>query len=146
MAMKTINIFLSIAGFALAGICYGQLPSQNNSELLFYSAQYNLASNRIEHHVNQYPARTTSGDHFEAVVLTRTFFVPIEFDMGIEPWMTLPFESSVYEEDLQLESWMESPFDCNYYELDPPVELWMTKPFESGEEIEVEPWMTTSWI
>ena len=144
--MKTIKIILSIAGFAFTSICFGQLLSHNKSDVLFYSAKYNLESNRMEHHVIKYPARTTSGDHFEAPVLSRTYFVPIEFDLGIEAWMTLPFESSVYEEELQIESWMVSPFESNYYEADPIIEQWMTAPFESGEEIEIEAWMSTIWI
>ena len=108
--MKTIKIIFSIAGFAFTSICFGQLLSQKNSDVLFYSAQYNLASNRIEHHVNQYPARTTSGDFFEAPVLNLTYFVPADFDMGIEDWMESPFESSIYEEDLAIESWMTTPW------------------------------------
>ena len=128
--MKTIKIILSIAGFAFTSICFGQLLSQKKSEVLFYSAHYNLASNRMEHQVNQYPARTTSEDHFEAPVSSRAYFVPIEFDLGIEAWMTLPFESSVYEEELQIESWMVTPFESNYYEADPIIEKWMTAPFE----------------
>ena len=125
--MKTIKIILSIAGFAFTSICFGQLLSQNKSDVLFYSAHYNLASNRMEHQVNLYPGRTTSGDHFEAPVSSRTYFVPLEFDLAIEEWMTLPFES-------------------NYYEVDPIIEQWMTAPFESGEEIEIEAWMSTIWI
>jgi hypothetical protein len=144
--MKKIKIILSIAGFAFTSICFGQLLSQNKSDVLFYSAHYNLASNRIEHQVNNYPARTTSGDHFEAPVSSKTYFVPLEFDWAIEEWMTLPFESSVYEEELQIESWMLTPFESNYYELDPSIEQWMTAPFESGEEIEIEAWMSTIWI
>ena len=163
--MKTFKIILGIAGFAITSICFGQDLTQNSNELLFYSAQYNLASNRLEHNVNQYPARTTSGDNYDAPVLNLTYFVPLEFDMNIEdwmvsafessfyeeeiqlePWMVSPFESSVYEEDVQLETWMESPFDCIYYEPDNPIESWMCKPFESGEDIEVEDWMTTPWI
>jgi hypothetical protein len=130
--MKTIKIILSIAGFAFTSICFGQLLSQNKSDVLFYSAHYNLASNRMEHQVDNYPARTTSGDHFEAPVSSRTYFAP--------------FESSVYEEKLQIESWMLTPFESNYYELDPIIEQWMTAPFESGEEIEIEAWMSTIWI
>ena len=144
--MKTIKIILSIAGFAFTSICFGQLLSQNKSDVLFYSAHYNLASNRMEHQVNKYPARTTSGDHFEAMGSSRTYFVPLEFDLVIEEWMTLPFESSVYEEELQIESWMLTPFESNYYEAHPIIEQWMTAPFESGEEIEIEAWMSTIWI
>ncbi|MCK5693752.1 MAG: hypothetical protein KAI08_12905 [Bacteroidales bacterium] len=144
--MKTIKIILSIAGFAFTSICFGQLLSKNKSDVLFYSAHYNLTSNRMEHQVNLYPARTTSGDYFEASVSSRTYFVPLEFDLAIEEWMTLPFESSVYEEELQIESWMLTPFESNYYEVDPIIEQWMTAPFESGEEIEIEAWMSTIWI
>jgi hypothetical protein len=144
--MQTIKIILSIAGFAYTSICFGQLLSQNKSDVLFYSAHYNLASNRMEHQVNKYPARTTSGDHYEAPVSSRTYFVPMEFDLAIEEWMTLPFESSIYEEELQIESWMLTPFESNYYEVHPIIEQWMTAPFESGEEIEIEAWMSTIWI
>jgi hypothetical protein len=95
--MKTVIIILSIAGFALSTICFGQLPEQNDDDLLFYSAHYNLASDRMEHRIDQFPASTTSGDHFNAAHISRTYFVPTDFDMGIEEWMTKPFESSFYE-------------------------------------------------
>ncbi len=148
--MKTVIIFLSIAGFALSTICFSQLPVQNDDDLLFYSAYYNLASNRMEHRIDQLPTRTTSGDHFNAAHISRTYFVPTDFNMSIEAWMTKPFESSVYEEELLLEAWMVSPFESSYYEADPIIEAWMTKPFESDEEIEeeieIEAWMTTIWI
>jgi hypothetical protein len=148
--MKTVIIILSIAGFALSTICFGQLPEQNDDDLLFYSAHYNLASDRMEHRIDQFPASTTSGDHFNAAHISRTYFVPTDFDMGIEAWMTKPFESSFYEEELLLEAWMVSPFESSYYEADPIIEAWMTQPFESDEEIdeeiEIEAWMTTFWI
>jgi hypothetical protein len=127
--MKTIKIFLSIAGFALSTICFGQLISEDNNEVLFYTAYYNLASNRIEHQVTSLPEWHSSGDHFEAPVLSRTVFVPIEFDIAVEEWMTKPFESTYCEEDMKIESWMLSPFDSNYYEEELTVEAWMTAPF-----------------
>jgi hypothetical protein len=145
-AMKTIKFLLCIAGFAITSICSGQLLSQNDSEVLFYTAHYNMENNRLEHQINQFPVNISAGDHFDAPVLSRTYFVPIEFDLGVEDWMTTSFESSYYEMDVQLESWMESPFDCSYYEASPEIEAWMTEPFESGEEIEIETWMTTPWI
>ena len=144
--MKAIKVFLLFAGFTLTGICFGQLVSQNNSDLLFYSSHYDLASNRMEHRLDPFPARSTSGDHFETPGINRTYYVHKDFDMAVETWMTIPFESSIYEEELQLESWMTTPFDCMYYEENPIIESWMTKPFESGEEIEIEEWMTTIWI
>ena len=129
--MKTTKIILSITGFALTTICFGQLHSQNNDDLLYYSSYYNLASNRMEHRVDQFPSRTTSGDHFEATHISRTYFVPTDFDMGIEEWMTKPFESNYYEADLIIESWMTKPFEQKE---------------EIEEEIEIEEWMTTIWI
>ncbi len=127
--MKTIKIFLSIAGFALTTLCFGQLLSCNNSDMLFYTAYYNSTGNRFEHLINEFPARTTSGDQLEAPVITRTYFVPFETGMDIEPWMTTPFESSIYEEDLQIELWMVSPFESGYCEAEPIIESWMTTPF-----------------
>lgn len=148
--MKTTLIILSIAGFALSTICFGQLPVHNDDDLLFYTAYYNQANNRMEHRVEQFLLRSTSGDQFDITSISRTYFVPTDFDMSIEAWMTLPFESSVYEEEVLLESWMISPFESNYYEADLIIEEWMCKPFESDEdldeEIEVEAWMTTIWV
>ena len=144
--MKTMKIFLSIAGFALTTICFGQLLSQNNSEILFYTAHYNTSIDRFEHQVHAFPGRTTSGDQFDAPLLSRTYYAPIESDILLEPWMTTPFESSFYEMDLQIESWMISPFENSYYESDLVIESWMTAPFASEEEIEIESWMTQPWI
>lgn len=131
--MKTIKIFLSIAGFALSTFCFGQLLSENHSDLVFYTSYYNLASNRVEHYVNQNPARISSGDHFEAPVEMKTFYVPIAYEMAVEEWMTTPFESTFYEADMQVESWMLSPFENSYYEEEISVESWMTRPFISEE-------------
>lgn len=144
--MKTIRLILSIAGFAFTSAAFAQVQPQDNNDVLFYTANYNLSSNRVEHHINQYPARKTSGDQFEAPFLNRTFFVPLELDTRIEAWMISPFETSIYEEGLQIESWMESPFESSYYEPDTPLEQWMCNPFVPDDEIEVEDWMTTPWI
>ena len=152
--MKTMKIFLSIAGFAITSLCCGQLFSQNNSDVLFYTAYYNLSSNSLEHHINPYPARTIAGDYFDAPSLTRTYFVLIDYDISVEAWMTEPFESNYYEEDIQIEAWMELPFDCAYFETGPEVEEWMTRPFTyseqktdvTEEDIPVEAWMKSPWI
>lgn len=148
--MKTLKIFLSIAGFALTSVCFGQLLSRNNHDMLFYTAYYNSTNDRFEHLVNKYPARTTSGDHFDEPAITKTYYASVDNDMNIELWMTRPFESNLFEEDLQIESWMIAPFESYYYEAEVPIEQWMTAPFESCEEfedeIEIEPWMTTTWL
>ena len=127
--MKTIKIFLSIAGVALTTICSGQLLSHNNNDVLFYTSYYNSAHSRFEHRLNEYPSRSASGDQFEVPIMFRTFFVPMENDMHVESWMTAPFETNVYEEVPEIESWMIAPFESCDYE----------------EEIEIEAWMTTAW-
>jgi hypothetical protein len=130
------------------------LFAQNNSDILFYTAHYNASDNRLEHRINPFPENTIAGDVFDTPVLNRTYFVPIDYDISVEPWMTKPFESNYYEEDLQIESWMESPFESNYYEEVPEVEPWMTRPFTLSEQIDVviekeipvESWMSSPWI
>ena len=152
--MKTIKIFLSIAGFALTSLCFGQLFSENNSEELYYTAYYNVSKNSFEHHLNQYPTRISGGDYFDAPAIRRIYSVPIEYDIRVEDWMTKPFESTYYEADMPVESWMEAPFESSYFEEGPEVESWMTRPFAISEqlderidgEIEVESWMLTPWI
>ena len=133
--MKTIKIFLSIAGIVLTSLSFGQHISMYESDSLIYSAYYNSASNRIEHQLSHFTSRTSSGDHFDVPVLSRTYYAPIDFDIGVETWMTKPFENRFYEEVLQVESWMESPFDSGYYEEEPEIESWMTRPFESVKKI-----------
>jgi hypothetical protein len=86
------------------------------------------------------------GDRFDEPVMTGTYFIASENILRIEPWMTAPFESSLYEEEPVIESWMFSPFESTFYEADPVIEPWMTAPFELDDEIEIEPWMTTPWI
>ena len=125
--MKTIKIFLSVAGFALTSICFGQLITNNDNDVLFYTAYYNSTNMRFEHRINDYPTRISSGDQLETPILTRTFFVPMEADMIIESWMTAPFETNVYEEEMEIESWMISPFESCYFEEEMEIESWMTK-------------------
>jgi len=109
--MKTIKIFLSIAGIVLTSLSFGQHISMYESDSLIYSAYYNSASNRIDHHLGQFTSRISSGDHFDVPVLSRTYYVPIDFDIVVETWMTKPFESRFYEEEPEIESWMTRPFE-----------------------------------
>jgi hypothetical protein len=127
MTMKNIKIRLRIALFALSTFSFGQLLSENLSDLVFNTSYSDLASIRVEHYVERHPARIFSGDFFEA-----------------------PAESTFHQADMQLESWMLSPFENSYSEEELVVEPWMTRPFISDEsyaepleeEIEVEEWMT----
>jgi hypothetical protein len=166
--MKTIKIFLSIAGFALTTICFGQLLTGYPYDIPDYTAYINSNNNHIEQHVYRYPARITAGDHFEMPLISSNYFLPLENDLeagtwttapfeinyyekeiAVEPWMTAPFESNYYEKEIAVEPWMTAPFESNYYEKEIAVEPWMTAPFESNyyeKEIAVEPWMTHPWI
>jgi hypothetical protein len=163
--MKTIKTILSIVGVALTTITFGQLLSQTDGRILFYTVAYNSENNRLEHRLDQFPERRVSGDQFEAPMAARTYFVPVETDMAVESWMTTPFETNYYEVEPFIESWMVSPFECNFYEMEPSIESWMTVPFEcsvaeadlvieswmtvpfeASEYIEIESWMTAAWI
>lgn len=147
-AMKTRKIILSIAGLALSTLCFGQALSQNSSDILLYSARYNASGDRYEHRVHSFTERTTSSDQTDAPVLSRTYYLPVESDMLLEPWMTSPFENSVSEAELEVESWMMKPFENsvansklfieeeNYsnsedrlLEENPVLENWMIAPF-----------------
>ena len=134
--MKTIKTILSIVGVALTTITFGQLLSQTDGRILFNTVAFNSVNNRLEYCLYQ----------FEAPMAARTYFVPVETAMAVESWMTAPFETNYYEVEPFIESWMVSPFECNFYEIEPSIESWMTVPFDSGDEVEVEEWMTTSWI
>jgi hypothetical protein len=144
--MKTLKIFLIIAGFALTSISFGQLLSRKSNDMLLYTAYYNSATNRFEHLLHPYTGMNMPGDRFEEPVITRTYFAGYENNISIEPWMTAPFESSVYEEEPMIESWMLSPFESDYFEPDPIIEEWMTTPFVLDDEIEIETWMTEPWL
>jgi hypothetical protein len=144
--MKTIKTILSIAGLALTTIAVGQLLKQSNESILFHTVAYNSVNMRLEHHLNDYHESIRSGDQFEAPMAARTYYAPMEADMAVEPWMTTAFETNYYEVEPFIESWMVSPFETNYYEEEPFIEPWMIEPFKSGNEVEVEDWMTSSWI
>ena len=58
--MKTVNIFCLIAGLALTGICSGQLFSQDNSDVLYYTAYYNTPGRNMEYFLNRVPDRNAS--------------------------------------------------------------------------------------
>ena len=144
--MKSYKIILSIVGFALTSITFGQLLSQSDGSILFYTVAYNSTNNRLEHHLSEFPEKRAYGDKFEAPLAARTYFGPMETDMVVESWMTTPFKSNYYEAEPFIESWMTTPFESNYYEVVPFIELWMTVPFYSEDKMEVEEWMTTSWM
>lgn len=144
--MKARGIILSIVGFALTSISFGQLLSQSDGSVLFYTVKINETNMQLEHQLEEYPLRWTSGDQFVAPLAARTYFEPYEAELAVESWMVTPFESDYYEEGPFLEPWMIEPFADSFYEADPLIESWMTSPFETEEELPLEPWMSSSWI
>jgi len=141
-------MILSMVGIALTSITFGQLLSQEDGGMLFYRLSYNSASDRLEHHLNEFPERRAYGDQFDTPLNSILFFEPMEREIELEPWMTVPFETDYYEEELSVEDWMTKPFEISYQEEELFVEDWMTKPFEiSYQEAElfVEDWMTKSF-
>ena len=131
--MKTVNIFFLIAGLALTGICSEQLFSQNNSDVLYYTAYYNPSGRNMEYYLNRVPARNATWDPFNAPLVERAYYTPLEYDPAVEPWMTEPFESALYEEELVVEDWMTEPFESALCEEELVVEDWMTHPFNSAK-------------
>ncbi|RLD92245.1 MAG: hypothetical protein DRJ13_16775 [Bacteroidetes bacterium] len=128
--MKAAKIILSTLGVTLATISFGQLVSlhetteepnlnigkiiDNNSEVLFYSAEYNEESGNVIHWVNYLPdrdLRDVSANDDKPTIVSRTYFakeleVLYESVPVIEAWMTLPFENGFLEPDLDIETWM----------------------------------------
>ncbi len=143
--MKTTKLFFSIALVVLTATSFSQLSfndrlfSKRNNEVANYTACYNAESNNI------------SGDVDHAPVVSNTCYTEqvesiYEDELGMENWMTAPFESSVIEDELILEPWMAEPFETGLTEEELSIESWMTAPFEAAEEIEIEEWMTTAFI
>jgi len=163
--MKIVKTILIILGIALTSISFGQELSEDEGGILFYTLAYNPANMRLEHRLDEYPERHVHGDQFDVPMAARTYFRPMETEIAVESWMTnpfetdyfevepfveswmtTPFESNYYEEESGIEPWMTTPFETDYYESEPFIESWMTVPFDLKEELEVEDWMTTSWI
>jgi len=79
--------------------------------------------------------------------MTTTFTSDLEeFGPALEVWMTTPFEEFLGEEMVAVESWMAQPFDYELSEESLILEEWMRSPFETQDQIEMEAWMTSSWI
>ena len=160
--MKATKIILSIALVALATTSFGQLSSikeklfnKQSNEVKYITADYKSNSNgRIEswmHDLRSWSSDRASKDTYVAPVVIHTINIEsadvvFEEELFLESWMTTPFKSSVAEEELNVESWMTTPFNTNIAEDRLKVESWMTIPFETDEFIEIESWMSASWI
>ena len=159
--MKTTKIILSIALVALTATSFGQLSSikdrifsKRNTEVAYYTADYKAESSRIENwmgDLRSWASDKISRDAYEAPEVYRTIIIEqadvvYEEELGLENWMSAPFESSVAEDELFLESWMSTPFECDVCDAELGLESWMTTPFEIGlaeEALFLESWMTT---
>ncbi len=144
--MKTTKLFLSIALVALTATSFSQLPlkdrlfSKRNNEVVYYTADYKAETSKIENwmiDICDWASSKVSRDVYQAPVVSSTYFteqveIIYEDELGMENWMTVPFESSVLENELVLESWMAEPFETGLEE-ELSIESWMTAPFEAAE-------------
>jgi len=152
--MKAIKIIFSILGVTLATISFGQLVSHhesfnetdlnlskfidNNTELFFYSSEYNEESGKVTHWVSHLPdrkLRDAAHKEYKPSIVSRTYFakemeISYESVPVIEEWMTVPFKDGFMEPDMHMESWMSTPFESVLDE----------------KELEIESWMTAAWI
>ncbi len=128
--MKAIKTIFSILGVTLATISFGQLVSHhesfnesdlnlskfidNNTELLFYSTEYNEETGKVTHWVSHVPdrkLRDVARREYKPNTVSRTYFakemeVSYESVPVIEEWMTVPFKDGFIEPDMHVESWM----------------------------------------
>ena len=159
--MKTTKLILSIALVALATTSFAQhifnierVSPKQYHQIAHFSADKNPENNQIEiwmHDLQGRASKKVSWDVYEAPDVTRTLFVEqveviYEVVLGLESWMTAPFENDIAEEELFLESWMVAPFENTIVDEELILESWMTTPFEVAEVIELEEWMTAAWI
>jgi len=141
--MKTTKIFLSIALVALTATSFSQLSfkdrlfSKRNHEVVCYTADYKTESSKIENwmvDMSDWANSKISRSAYQAPVVFSTYIVDqveivYEDELGLESWMTAPFESSVVENELVLESWMAEPFEIGFAEEEIEIEEWMTAVF-----------------
>ncbi len=139
--MKTTKLFLSIALVALTVTSFSQLSlkdrlfSRSNNEVAYFTADYKPESSKIENwmvDIRDWANSKVSRDTYVAPVVSCTYMMDqveiiYEDEIGLESWMTVPFETGLEDEELNLESWM-------------------TAPFEAAEEIKIEEWMTAAFI
>ena len=71
--------------------------------------------------------------------------VLFEEEIGLELWMTVPFELNPLEKELVVEAWMTEPFDICLEEPEPELEAWMTEPFNLPEEYKLTNWLIAAW-
>lgn len=159
--MKTTKLILSIAMIALATTSFAQhifnierVSPKQYHQIAHFSADKNPENNQIEiwmHDLQGRASKKVSWDVYEAPDVTRTLFVEqveviYEEVLGLESWMTAPFESNLAEEELYVEPWMTAPFENDIAEEELFLESWMVAPFESNlaeEDLTLESWMTT---
>lgn len=158
--MKATKIFLSLALVALTATSFGQhsfkgrFSARNHNQVAYYTADYKTENRRLEswmHDLRCWATEKISRDVYEAPVVDQAFVVGnaevvYEEKLGLESWMSTPFEPGFNEETVILESWMSQPFETSLGEEELSVEEWMTTPFEADNAIELEDWMTTAWI
>jgi len=121
---------ITIIGIALAIVTstsFGQFSYTEILGQLHYSqVAYHPGDNKAENNqIENGNSDLKGGDEVEPEKMDSLF----DKDMGIETWMTTPFQFGISEEQ--------------------PLENWMKIPFSSivvGKQIVLESWMSESWI
>lgn len=144
--MQTTKIILVIALTALATVAMGQrnyrlerhFPERNNHTAMLASDQ-KIVSSPVDLWIydnNGWPSKKISYRMFESPGATRIIYFEQaelfkEEEISTEEWMTLPFETMVFEPELTIEPWMSTPFEYNIAEEELILESWMVTPFDA---------------
>lgn len=156
--MKTTKIFLSVALLSLATFSFGQQSSLfekvfhgRSNKVEYITANHVTGPGRMEMKVQELLGMNKGFAIKDEPVVYLSYTVAradvvYEEAINTEEWMTSPFEAGLPEAVISVEPWMLSPFDSGPIENDLSVERWMTTPFDTDENIEIESWMTTTWI
>jgi hypothetical protein len=157
--MKTTKILISSALLALATTTFGQLGAikerlraEKAEQVQYHQVGFTIHSN----HGQKFPGlesllNRVDADIYDSPVVEQTIFasqaeVTYTYEIGLESWMSTPFEADFAGEGLFLESWMAVPFEIEVDEEELYMESWMTEPFDTEvaeEELSLESWMFT---
>ncbi|MDF1575303.1 MAG: hypothetical protein P1P86_08955 [Bacteroidales bacterium] len=131
--MKTTKL---IVVFLL--LTLGAAINRQTGQERFITADYSVKNNRFEDRVSGFLSRTEniiSKENMEPAVYKYYFYdhadIVYEEVLGLEEWMTTPFESAVAENEMTLEEWMTTPFESRLTEEELTIEPWMLSPFNS---------------
>ena len=125
--MKTKITIIGISLALMASTSFGQfLYTEILGQLPYSQVAYHPADNKAEN--KQIETRTLNFIVEDTISSNKSEFI-CEEQMGIDKWMTAPFQTGISEEQ-PLENWMKIPFSSTVV----------------GKQIVLESWMSESWI